>query len=526
MRLNWLKRFVPLAFLLAANGQAVNGQSQFDVADVHASPQRPDGRVAMMESIGVVRGGRFEVLNATLVDLIKAAYGIEADAISGGPSWLGVDRFDVIAKTTDGTMTESLQLKLQSLLTDRFTLRVRREIRPATVWILARGTGPLKLKPASGSEPAGCRPIDERQRLSCRSVTLDMFAAWLRSAPRATRPIVNTTDLDGEWDFDLDDVPATFMRGLSEDSPMLRAVDRQLGLTLTLRAMPQPAVVIDTVERVPTANVPDVESRLPPDAVEFEAASIKPCESAEPAAWRVSPSGQIRVNCESLGQLIRRAWNLGPQRDTSNGFRALAFGTTPVEGPRWINEKRYEVTAKAPVGIDNPTDAKLRAMLRNLLISRFGIQARFESRMSDAYALVVGTPKPKKGEQTGRAGCASGGLTPTTSPGDAPRFAQVITCSNATMAQFAEALNQTPAIASTRRRVIDETGLPGTWAFDFTLRYGAPSPPTGNDATDPANVPVSVDQAVEQQLGLKLREVKRPLPVFIIDHINDEPTDN
>jgi len=526
MRLNWLKGLVPLAFLLAANGQAVNGHNQFDVADVHASPQRPDGRVAMMESIGMVRGGRFEVLNASLVDLIKAAYNIEADSISGGPSWLGVDRFDVIAKAEDGTKPESLQFQLQSLLADRFKLRVRRDVRPATVWILARGIGPTKLKPASGSAPSGCRPIDERQRLSCRSVTLDMFVAWLRSAPRATRPIVNMTDLDGEWDFDLEDVPANLMRGLSEDSPMLRAVDRQLGLTLTLRATPQLAVVIESVERVPTANVADVESRLPPDAVEFEAASIKPCESAEPAAWRVSPSGQIRVNCETVGQLIRRAWNLGPQRDTSSGFRALAFGTTPIEGPRWINEKRYELTAKAPVGIDNPTDAKLRAMLRNLLVARFGIRVRYESRLSDAYALVTGTLKLKNGDRTGRAGCASGGLTPSMSPGDAPGFMQVITCSNATMAQFAEALNQTLAIASTRRRVIDETGLPGTWEFRFTLHYAAPAPPTGNDATDPSNVPLSVDQAVEQQLGLKLREVKRPLPVFIIDHIDDAPTDN
>jgi len=154
MRLNWLKGLVPLAFLLAANGQAVNGHNQFDVADVHASPQRPDGRVAMMESIGMVRGGRFEVLNASLVDLIKAAYNIEADSISGGPSWLGVDRFDVIAKAEDGTKPESLQFQLQSLLADRFKLRVRRDVRPATVWILARGIGPTKLKPASGSAPS------------------------------------------------------------------------------------------------------------------------------------------------------------------------------------------------------------------------------------------------------------------------------------------------------------------------------------------------------------------------------------
>src|SRR5215467_14213606 len=207
-----LTSLVPVALLLVVSSQAVKGQGQFEVADVHASAARPDGRVAMMESTGVVRGGRFEVLNATLVDLIQIAYGVETASINGGPSWLGVDRFDVIAKADDRTTTASLQPMLQSLLADRFKLVARREQRPAPVWILARGTVPPKLKPADGSGPAGCRPIDERRRLSCRSVTIDMFVAWLRSAPRATRPIVNTTELEGHWDFDLDEVPPDFMR--------------------------------------------------------------------------------------------------------------------------------------------------------------------------------------------------------------------------------------------------------------------------------------------------------------------------
>jgi uncharacterized protein (TIGR03435 family) len=28
------------------------------------------------------------------------------------------------------------------------------------------------------------------------------------------------------------------------------------------------------------------------------------------------------------------------------------------------------------------------------------------------------------------------------------------------------------------------------------------------------------------QLGLKLREAKRPMPVFVIDHIEEMPTEN
>jgi uncharacterized protein (TIGR03435 family) len=37
---------------------------------------------------------------------------------------------------------------------------------------------------------------------------------------------------------------------------------------------------------------------------------------------------------------------------------------------------------------------------------------------------------------------------------------------------------------------------------------------------------VSAFEALEQQLGLKLKEAKRRMPVFVIDHIDENPTEN
>jgi uncharacterized protein (TIGR03435 family) len=499
---------------------------RFEIADVHASPLRPDGRPRVLEGGGSVRGGRYEIFNATLVDLISAAYAVEAESIAGGPSWLAEDRFDVIAKTDDRTTSEPFPQMLRTLLADRFKLIVSSDRRSSPVWVLSQGGIPPKLKPAADSRGPGCRPIDELQRLSCRHVSLDAFVAWLRSAPRLTRPIVNATDLAGEWDFDLNGVPPEFMRGLSENSPMLNAVERQLGLTLTLRAMAQPVIVINHVERIPTPNPSDIEARLPADAVTFDVASIKPCDAVEPGAWRASPSGQIRIGCDTLRSLIVRAWNLGAQRDLSNGFRELAFGETPIDGPRWITTKRYAVIANAPVGIEGVTDVKLRAMLRNLLTTRFGMQARYELRNNDAYTLESATPKLKKADPSSRSGCTSGGMTPSRSDSGVPGFAQTITCKNATIAQFVDALNKTLAIASTRRRVVDETHLDGTWDMSFTYRYVAAAPAEGTGAAEPASVSVPIDEAIEQQLGLKLKEAKRPLPVLVIDRILEDPTEN
>jgi uncharacterized protein (TIGR03435 family) len=44
-------------------------------------------------------------------------------------------------------------------------------------------------------------------------------------------------------------------------------------------------------------------------------------------------------------------------------------------------------------------------------------------------------------------------------------------------------------------------------------------------AADPAGS-ISLFGAVEKQLGLKLQPHKRPMPVVVIDHIEQKPTDN
>jgi uncharacterized protein (TIGR03435 family) len=82
--------------------------------------------------------------------------------------------------------------------------------------------------------------------------------------------------------------------------------------------------------------------------------------------------------------------------------------------------------------------------------------------------------------------------------------------------------------------VLDETGLEGAW--DFTLNYGlmlnlparVGAPPVGTAPgvpSDPAGIP-SFTEAVEKQLGLKAVTRKRMVPVLVIDHIEEKPTEN
>jgi len=105
-----------------------------------------------------------------------------------------------------------------------------------------------------------------------------------------------------------------------------------------------------------------------------------------------------------------------------------------------------------------------------------------------------------------------------------------------TMAQFVE---QLPNIANgyAHVSVLDTTGL--TDAYDFTLSFSGigllrgnrPAGQAGtsgaNDggASDP-NGAISLPDAINRQLGLKMELKKRPMQVLVIDHLLERPTEN
>jgi uncharacterized protein (TIGR03435 family) len=186
-------------------------------------------------------------------------------------------------------------------------------------------------------------------------------------------------------------------------------------------------------------------------------------------------------------------------------------------------------------------------MLRALLIERFDLKAHFEERQIDGYVLSVVKPKMQKADPSNRTGCKEGPGPDGKDPRIAnPILARLITCQNMTMALLADRL---PNLAGgyVHTTVLDETGL--TDGYDFTLSFspigslrsgrppGMPAPAPaqqpasggGNQTTASASDPsgaVSLPDAVNKQLGLKLELKKRPTQVLVIDHINEKPIEN
>jgi len=154
-------------------------------------------------------------------------------------------------------------------------------------------------------------------------------------------------------------------------------------------------------------------------------------------------------------------------------------------------------------------------------------------------------PKMKKSDPSERTktteGTGADGKDPRTAM---PSRSRLVMFQNVTMNQFADKLEGISAYLSTP--VINATNLEG--AYDFTINFstvgvtgfggaggggggrgGAPGPeangPASADASEP-NGAITLFEAIEQQLGLKLVEDKRPVTVYVIDHVEAKPTDD
>lgn len=531
------------------SGQSTPNQQTFEVADVRVSPRRLNSALRP-----ATRAGRYELLNATMVDLIRTAYRVNADNVIGGPNWLEYDRFDVIAKAPTDTSPETVSPMLQALLADRFKLVVRNDTQPVTGHVLALGRNKHKLKEADPSGKTGCQPQASTgpfissvagqitvpmTNVVCRNITMEAFAAALvgLSGGYVTNTALDTTALKGAWDFDL----KFHQRGLAalagaDAVSIFDAIDKQLGLKLEEQKVPRPVIVVDQVNRTPTANPPDLDAKLPalPPA-EFEVADVKPTVPGAPmngfAALGFQAGGRVNLPRFPLRMAITLAWNIT---------------TEEIQGaPKWIDSTQFDIIAKAPLAFVPPTGGlgnidDLGLMLQGLLKDRFKMKVHYEDQLVTAYTLVAGKHKLKKADPSSRTGCKSGTTgSPLIVAGGTPP-SRTVTCQNMTMAQF---VDQLQIIAGTyvRYPVLDATKLEGAWDFSFSfsaippnmiagLRLappGAAAPVGGAEpgAADPVGGTTIFD-AVEKQLGLKLETEKRRYPVFVIDHIEEKPTEN
>jgi len=513
-------------------GQGTSARPAFDLASIQPSTRPQPGMRG-----GVLRGNRYELRNATMVDLIRTAYNVQPEKISGGPSWLEWNRFDLAALAPENTTPERLREMLKTLLAERFKLMVREDTVTTTALALrVKGTHKLKESPGAGG---GCQGQGApgpsgvvETTATCTGMSMAQLADQLPRAQSAYFPngqqLLDETGLSGYWDFQIKFTPRQLLGQAGADGIPLSAALEKIGLIMEPKEIKVPAILVDTATAQFTPNPPEIDKRLPPPPPpRFEVAVLKPTppEATQPRA-QLRPTGQVDISAAPLNRIIGLAWSL-PDNMLAQFLVA----------PKWVDTARFDITARAFADTNPANNAQAdedfaRLMLRSLLIEKFQIKWHMEDRPIPGFAIVADSPKMAKGDPTRRTRCFEGlppGAPATAKP---PQFPRLVTCENVSMEQFGQLI---PNIAGgyTRVAALDKTGLPG--GYDFTLNFspieqvlGArPDAGAANTGTalDPTGA-LSLQDAVRRQLGIRLEDAKLPAPVLVIDSINETPLDN
>ena len=156
-------------------------------------------------------------LNSSAQLVILFAYnlpfGSERTRIVGGPDWLGSVQYEIQAKIDDalfaamqkmtpGQQREQVDLMEQSLLADRFKLKVHFETRDMPVYALTVAKGGPKLTAAKDGERTSLS--SSHSEIAAQAVTLDDFATFVSlGTPIGGRLVVDQTGLNGVYDFTL-----------------------------------------------------------------------------------------------------------------------------------------------------------------------------------------------------------------------------------------------------------------------------------------------------------------------------------
>jgi len=283
-------------------GSADGKLPSFEVATVKPTHAGVNGLMIMLKP------GKLSMRDIPLKSLIEFAFDAHSDSqITGGPGWINTQAYDIEAKEDEAQVaalkklpeeerTQQIQLMLQSLLIERFHLKVSRASREMPVYALVVAKGGPKLKPSTtvpptpserpmmrpagrdeggrgGTEPASAGEgifMNGRGELDGTSASMARLASVLgRQREAEGRVVIDKTGLTGSYDWKLHwspEAPAPAFKGADADAPpdlspgpdgsgptLFTALEEQLGLRLESQKGMVETIVIDSVEK-PSEN--------------------------------------------------------------------------------------------------------------------------------------------------------------------------------------------------------------------------------------------------------------------------------
>jgi uncharacterized protein (TIGR03435 family) len=270
-------------------------RAEFEVASIR--PSAPLGGGTQV-NVGVhVDGAMVSCTALSVKDYMVSAYQVKFYQILG-PEWIAGERFDITAKLPEGATRSQVPAMLQTLLADRFQMKMHRETKELPVYTLVVGKGGMKIKESpldaeTGEGPGGRGAVNVAASGGRAGVALSFgrgsgftFADNKIVATKLSmlsfvdtlgrfldRPVVDATELKGNYDFELTFTPEDFramqirsaiaagvvlppeaLRLLESSGDSLFSAVQGVGLKLESRKAPIEVLVVDSVLKTPTAN--------------------------------------------------------------------------------------------------------------------------------------------------------------------------------------------------------------------------------------------------------------------------------
>jgi len=265
----------------------------------------------------------------------------------------------------------------------------------------------------------------------------------------------------------------------------------QLRLDVSRFTIATPHVPPQPLQLLAQTQTPVVPPR-PPQPARFEVASIR----ENPGPWHV-----IHGYSASGPRLTLEGWSIAALVQEAYGLKSYQTIYTPA------TVTLYNIAAKAE-GDEALTHEQFRPLLQRLLTERFAVTFHREMRDIPVYTMVIGKNGVKFKE--------SDAGEPNRSYGGVYGRNQSVELQQGTMEQLAESI---PGSVLADRPVIDKTGLTGK----YDIRLEATPYIRINNSPQPDDL--SVFDAIQQQLGLKLEAQKASVEVIVVDSV-EKPTEN
>jgi bla regulator protein blaR1 len=300
--------------------------------------------------------------------------------------------------------------------------------------------------------------------------------------------------------------------------------------------LPNGQVPVSATSAQPT--VPDWQ-RAAGGKMEFEVASIRqnngkfvpPNFAMNPPDDSYVPTGGLFIADYPVEVYIEFAYKFWPSNEQKEAMLAHL--------PKWVATDSFEIRARAA---GNPTKDQMRLMMQSLLAERFGLVMHFETQETPVLAMTLVKPGklgPRLRPHAQGPSCDVAVSNPTS--GKLPKGEEIFPpecgvytaigkpnrviemgARNTTLEMIAYAIS---SFAQLGRPVVDKTGLGGRFdlAIEWTRQPNSSQTAGVDSQVDPQGT--TLMEAVQEQLGLRLKPGKVPLKVIVVDHIQ-KPSDN